>query len=68
MTVYFPQGSVQVQPQAIIDGDLRHNDRCGKRQDQDSVPLEECAGKLKMVSPEDQLILAAKQIGISFGD
>lgn len=32
------------------------------------VPLEECAGKLKMVSPKDQLVLAAKQIGISFGD
>ena len=32
------------------------------------VPLEECAGKLKMVSPKDQTVLAAKQIGISFGD
>ena len=32
------------------------------------IPLEECAGKLKMVSPKDQLVLAAKQIGISFGD
>ena len=32
------------------------------------VPLEECAGKLKMVSPKDQLVKAAKQIGISFGD
>ena len=32
------------------------------------VPLEECAGKLKMVSPKDQLVVAAKQIGISFGD
>ena len=32
------------------------------------VPLEECAGKLKMVSPKDQLVQAAKQIGISFGD
>lgn len=31
------------------------------------VPLAECAGKLKMVSPKDQL-KAAKQIGISFGD
>ena len=32
------------------------------------VPLAECAGKLKMVSPKDQLVKAAKQIGISFGD
>ncbi len=28
------------------------------------VPLEECAGKLKMVSPKDQTVKAAKQIGI----
>ncbi|MCF0133524.1 MAG: 6-phosphofructokinase [Blautia sp.] len=32
------------------------------------VPLAECAGKLKTVSPKDQTIKAAKQIGISFGD
>ena len=32
------------------------------------VPLAECAGKLKMVSPKDQIVKAAKQIGISFGD
>ena len=32
------------------------------------VPLEKCAGKLKMVSPDDQLIEEAKRIGISFGD
>lgn len=32
------------------------------------VPLEECAGKLKMVSPSDPLIEDAKRIGISFGD
>ena len=32
------------------------------------VPLEECAGKLKMVSQKDQTVQAAKQIGISFGD
>ena len=32
------------------------------------VPLADVAGKLKMVSPKDQLVLAAKQIGISFGD
>ncbi|MDO4519169.1 MAG: ATP-dependent 6-phosphofructokinase [Eubacteriales bacterium] len=32
------------------------------------VPLADCAGKLKMVSPKDQTVLAAKEIGISFGD
>ena len=32
------------------------------------VPLAECAGKLKMVSPKDQTVKAAKRIGISFGD
>ena len=32
------------------------------------VPLADCAGKLKMVSPDDQLVKAAKRIGISFGE
>ncbi len=32
------------------------------------VPLEECAGKLKMVTPDAQEIKDAKRIGISFGD
>ena len=32
------------------------------------VPLEECAGKLKMVDPEGAIIKEAKMIGISFGD
>ena len=32
------------------------------------VPLAECAGKLKMVSPKDETVKAAKAIGISFGD
>ena len=32
------------------------------------VPLEECAGKLKMVTPDEQLVEDAKRIGISFGD
>ena len=32
------------------------------------VPLEECAGKLKMVTPDAQEIRDAKRIGISFGD
>ena len=32
------------------------------------VPLGECADKLKMVSPTDQLVEDAKRIGISFGD
>ena len=32
------------------------------------VPLEDVAGKLKSVSPDDQIIKEAKLIGISFGD
>ena len=32
------------------------------------VPLEDVAGKLKMVSPDDPLIKEAKLIGLSFGD
>ena len=33
-----------------------------------SVPLKEIAGKLKYVSPDDQIIKQAKNLGISFGD
>ena len=40
----------------IVDGKIKR------------VPLEECAGKLKMVAPDDQTVMAAKEIGISFGD
>lgn len=32
------------------------------------VPLEECAGKLKIVTPDAQEIKDAKRMGISFGD
>jgi 6-phosphofructokinase 1 len=32
------------------------------------VPLEEVAGKLKMVDPDSQMIKEAKRTGISFGD
>ena len=32
------------------------------------IPLEKSAGKLKMVDPNDQTIMLAKSIGISFGD
>lgn len=32
------------------------------------VKLEDCAGKLKSVSPKDQTVELAKSIGISFGD
>ena len=32
------------------------------------VPLGEVAGKLKTVSPDDQIVKEAKLIGISFGD
>ena len=36
--------------------------------DVDSIPLSETAGKLKYVSPDDQIIRNAKNLGISFGD
>ena len=32
------------------------------------VPLEEVAGKLKMVDPKSAIIREAKLLGISFGD
>jgi 6-phosphofructokinase 1 len=32
------------------------------------IPLEEVAGKLKVVEPDCQMIEEAKRIGISFGD
>ena len=38
------------------------NGKCKK------VPLAEVSGKLKMVSPDDQIIRQAKLTGISFGD
>ncbi len=41
---------------AIINGEIT------------KVPLEEVAGKLKMVSPDLSIIKEAKQVGISFGD
>ncbi len=41
---------------AMIDGETK------------KVPLEEVAGKLKMVEPDSKMIQEAKLIGISFGD
>lgn len=32
------------------------------------VPLEDVAGKLKMVDPDSSIIEEAKMLGISFGD
>ena len=32
------------------------------------VPLEEVAGKLKMVDPESSIIREAKRLGLCFGD
>ena len=32
------------------------------------VPLEDVAGKLKMVAPDAEIIQEAKMLGISFGD
>ena len=34
----------------------------------DAIPLEESAGKLKTIDPDDQLIKSAKDLGICFGD
>ena len=67
MIVYFPPESVLVQLKLILDEEygIMIGIINGKIK---RVPLEECAGKLKMVSPKDQLVKAAKQIGISFGD
>jgi 6-phosphofructokinase 1 len=32
-----------------------------------SLPLKEVAGKLKLVSPDNDLIIQGKRMGISFG-
>ena len=34
----------------------------------EAIPLEESAGKLKTIDPEDQLVKSAKDLGICFGD
>lgn len=39
-----------------------------KSDDVTAIPLKESAGKLKYVDPEDDIILSAKMLGISFGD
>jgi len=39
-----------------------------KKREMVKVPLEEVAGKLKMVDPESSIIKEAKALGISFGD
>ena len=39
-----------------------------KNQDIVPVPLEEVAGRLKMVDPDSSIIKEAKELGISFGD
>ena len=39
-----------------------------KKREMVKVPLEEVAGKLKMVDPESSIIREAKLLGISFGD
>ena len=33
-----------------------------------AIPMEESAGKLKYVSPDDSVVKYAKRLGISFGD
>lgn len=39
-----------------------------KANDISAIPLQEVAGKLKMVDPECSMVLAARMVGISFGD
>lgn len=41
---------------AMVDGNITEN------------KLEDIAGKAKLVPPEDQMVLAARRLGISFGD
>ena len=67
MTEFFPQESAQVRQKLILDEEygIMVGIINGKIK---RIPLAECAGKLKMVSPKDQIVKAAKQIGISFGD
>ena len=53
--------------------ELIHNKDYGKMvimkgYDISSIPLKETAGKLKYVSPDDQIVKQAKTLGISFGD
>ena len=53
--------------------ELIHNEDYGKMvimkgYEVDSIPLKDVAGKLKYVSPDDQIIKQAKDLGISFGD
>ena len=33
-----------------------------------AIPLAESAGKLKYISPDDDIVKNAKMLGISFGD
>jgi ATP-dependent phosphofructokinase / diphosphate-dependent phosphofructokinase len=41
---------------------------CLKGSEVTSVPIEEVAGKLKLVTPDDPLIRAARHVGTNFGD
>ena len=67
MTVYLSTRLGAAAAQLILKEDYGYmvgmvNGKCKK------VPLGEVAGKLKMVSPDDQIIRQAKLTGISFGD
>lgn len=39
-----------------------------KNREMVKVPLEDVAGKLKMVDPNSSMVQEAKMLGISFGD
>lgn len=41
---------------------------CMKGEKVDSIPLPEVAGKLKLVTPDNDLILQGRRMGVSFGD
>ena len=41
---------------------------CMKGSEVESIPLSEVAGKLKLVTPEHDLIIQGKRMGISFGN
>lgn len=67
MTVYLLPVSVQRQASSFLNGE--YGFMVGiKNREIIKVPLEEVAGKLKMVSPDASIVQEAKMLGICFGD
>ena len=52
----------------VIEMDAASNNGVDNIREIVPVPLEEVAGKLKMVDPDSTIIKEAKMLGISFGD